>query len=318
MSEFYLPSNDVIFHHLFADESNEDLLTSLLTAVLNPPSPITSVQLLPTERLGAEADDKGVRLDVCVELADGTRVDVEMQNAPREAPRRRTLFCWARLYGTQLARGQLYCELRPCVAIWLLGYRELHGERFHSIFRVQEIHDHQIFSDAFELHLVELCKVGPSEPTRPQSKLELWARFVGARSREELQEVAMRGDPDLEKAWEQVDRLNQDPDTRALAYHRETSLLLYQSDLATAELRGKAEGKAEGRARGRAEGEARGRAEGEARGRAEAVLGVLEARGLLVTEAQRARVLGCTDVETLGRWLHRAVSESSTEEVLAD
>ena len=106
--------------------------------------------------------------------------------------------------------------------------------------------------------------------------------------------MAMTGDPDLEKAWEQVDRLNQDPETRALAYHRETALLLYQSDLATAQRRGEAEGKAEG------------------------VLDVLSARGLPVSEAQRARVLGCTDVAILGRWLRRAVTAATAEEVFAD
>ena len=310
MREFYLPSNDVVFHHLFAEECNQDLLISLLSAVLDPPSPITGVRLLPTERLGAEADNKGMRLDVCVELADRTTVDVEMQNAPREAPRRRTLFCWARLYGTQLARGQDYSELRPCIAIRLLGYRELPGERFHSILRVQEIHDHEVFSDAFELHLVELPKVGPSRSAQPATKLELWARFLGARSREELERMAMSGDPELEKAWEQVDRLNQDPETRALAYHRETSLLLYQSDLASAHRRGEADGEAKG--------EAKGKAEGRAEGKAEAVLSVLEARGLPVGEQQRARVLACTEVETLDRWLQRSVTAATIEEVFAD
>ncbi|MFO0758635.1 MAG: hypothetical protein U0359_19230 [Byssovorax sp.] len=59
---------------------------------------------------------------------------------------------------------------------------------------------------------------------------------------------------------------------------------------------------AKGEARGRAEGEARGRAEGEAKG----VLAVLEARGLPVSEAIRARILGCTDVATLDGWLQRA------------
>jgi predicted transposase/invertase (TIGR01784 family) len=66
-----------------------------------------------------------------------------------------------------------------------------------------------------------------------------------------------------------------------------------------------------------AQGEARGRAEGEARGRAEAVLAVLEARGLPVSDRQRARVLGCTDLEQLERWVRRAVTVKAAAELFA-
>ena len=69
--------------------------------------------------------------------------------------------------------------------------------------------------------------------------------------------------------------------------------------------------------RGLAEGETRGRAEGETRGRAEALLTVLSARGFVISEV-RERILATTDRETLDRWLRRAASASSLEEVLAE
>lgn len=69
-------------------------------------------------------------------------------------------------------------------------------------------------------------------------------------------------------------------------------------------------------ARGIAKGEARGRAEGEARGRAEALLTLLEARGLAVTDEQRARILACTDRASLERWIVAAVSAESTDEAI--
>lgn len=53
-------------------------------------------------------------------------------------------------------------------------------------------------------------------------------------------------------------------------------------------------------------------ARGEASGRAADVLDVLDARGLDITDAQRQRVLGCSDLQTLARWLRRAVTVSST------
>jgi hypothetical protein len=61
----------------------------------------------------------------------------------------------------------------------------------------------------------------------------------------------------------------------------------------------------------------RGIAEGKAQGKAEAVLKILMRRRLTVTAAQRRRILACTDVAMLERWLDRSLSASSVEELLA-
>jgi hypothetical protein len=65
----------------------------------------------------------------------------------------------------------------------------------------------------------------------------------------------------------------------------------------------------------RAEGKTEGKAEGKAEGRAEALLRVLRARGLPPTAKQRRRVLGCTDASLLDRWIERAVTCSSIDEM---
>ena len=59
--------------------------------------------------------------------------------------------------------------------------------------------------------------------------------------------------------------------------------------------------------RGRVKGEAKGEANGEAKGEAKAILAVLFARGLVVSDEDRTRVLGCTELPTLDRWLRAAV-----------
>lgn len=69
--------------------------------------------------------------------------------------------------------------------------------------------------------------------------------------------------------------------------------------------------------RGEVKGFAKGRAEGELKGRAEgqqlAILAVLESRGLMVSEAQRARVLATHDVVELERWIRRAATVTAAE-----
>jgi predicted transposase YdaD len=69
---------------------------------------------------------------------------------------------------------------------------------------------------------------------------------------------------------------------------------------------------------GRAEGRMEGRMEGRAEALAEALLRVLRVRGLVVSDEQRGRAVGCADLEVLARWLDRAATAGSVDDVFAD
>jgi hypothetical protein len=62
---------------------------------------------------------------------------------------------------------------------------------------------------------------------------------------------------------------------------------------------------------GRAEGRAEGKAEGEAR----ALLTVLAARGLEVSDEARTRIDGCDDPDQLNLWISRAATAESVDDV---
>lgn len=73
-------------------------------------------------------------------------------------------------------------------------------------------------------------------------------------------------------------------------------------------------GRAEGREEGWEEGRRRGRAEGEAR----AVLTIMEARGIPVSEDDRAFIMECTDLERLDEWVRRAATATSAADLFAE
>jgi hypothetical protein len=75
---------------------------------------------------------------------------------------------------------------------------------------------------------------------------------------------------------------------------------------------------AQGVAEGVAEGVARGVAQGVAQGSARAVLAVLSARNVPLGEAQRARILECTDVALLERWVTRAATAAAADDVFSE
>ena len=57
-------------------------------------------------------------------------------------------------------------------------------------------------------------------------------------------------------------------------------------------------------------------AKGRAEGRAHAILDVLEARGVHVSDEARARVLACTDAAQLATWLRKAATATSIDQVV--
>jgi hypothetical protein len=63
--------------------------------------------------------------------------------------------------------------------------------------------------------------------------------------------------------------------------------------------------------RGKKEGKKEGRAEGEA----EAILLFLDARNLAVSDAERERITGCTDLKQLKKWVTRAATAEKTSDL---
>ncbi|MFC8075229.1 hypothetical protein ACFUN8_06785 [Streptomyces sp. NPDC057307] len=68
---------------------------------------------------------------------------------------------------------------------------------------------------------------------------------------------------------------------------------------------------------GLAEGRDVGLAEGRAQQGVRSVLRVLEVRGIAVSDEVRERISGCGDVELLERWMDRALTAGSAEEIFA-
>jgi len=297
------PKLDIVFKLLFTGPGTEEMLISLLSAVIRPLVAIRSVLVLNPETPKELSTDRAVFLDLRVQLADGRQVDVEMQSQSRPGIRKRMLYHWARLYAGQLARGMDYAALQPCICIFLLDYRELRSDRFHSTFRVLEVHDHEPLADQFEVHLVELPKLPKPGSVEwiQERKLADWGRFFSAQDDRELEELAM-SDPVFGKAKGELDRLSGDPLVQYIAREREYGHMMEQMH------------RIEARNEGLAEGEARGRAEGKLETERSVLVRLLEHRFGPLDEGFRTRI-DQADTERLSEWVLRVVSSESIEAV---
>jgi hypothetical protein len=132
-----------------------------------------------------------------------------------------------------------------------------------------------------------------------------YAAFQGA-------EVLLEADRD---AWQEL-----------IAYSLETaarSALEKMMNIATFKDRsvwyreGKDEGLEKGHQRGREKGREKGREEGREEGEQQALLAVLDARALVLSEAERARIVACKDTHQLLAWIRLAATVGSTAELFA-
>jgi predicted transposase/invertase (TIGR01784 family) len=270
-------------------EQNRELLISLLNAVLHPATPIASVEVLHAQPERLSVDDKAIALDVRVRLSSGEEVDVEMQSQRRPAQRQRALFYWSRLYSGQLLRGAPYLDLQRCIVVWITDFVELAGARFHSGFRVLEVHDAEPLTDHLELHWVELPKLPAALERNDEPDLVAWGKFLTAAADDELEILAMEH-PVLKQAKEALDRLSADPEARLRAEQRELALVSNALDLTVA------------------------RAEGKAEGRAETLRDLLSLRFGPLPDDVTARLRAATETE-LTRWTARVLSAESLARV---
>ncbi len=90
----------------------------------------------------------------------------------------------------------------------------------------------------------------------------------------------------------------------------------YQSELVRKLVaQGRQEGRQEGRQQGRQQGRQEGQQEGRLEGERIAILDVLDARGLVVSDAARKKVMACTELEQLKGWLRGAATARSVQEL---
>ncbi len=309
------PTLDVVFKMLFANPRSKDCLIALLNAVLKPQSPIVEVTVLNPNIPKQDVRDKGIVLDVLVELGDGTKLDVEMQSQRKGAFRKRVIFYWARRYCSQLEPGAEYQALRPTIVIVFTKYKELgepEAKHLHSVFRILETRHHFPFHRDLEIHMIELPKLsGMSDDERDDEQaLVRWATFLAAETDTEV-ESAAKEDTMIEKAKDILEFLSREPDARELARLRQEAQVWYRMDLEEERKLGREEGIKEGII----EGEARGETKGKIAAKREMLLMLLDRQGIALDEEQRRQIDSCDDAARLDEWIRAALTAQSSAEV---
>jgi len=298
--------NDYVFRRIFGTHPN--ILRGLLNDLLERTGErtIQHIEYLPSEQLPLVQGAKLSILDVRCKDRSGTQFVVEMQLIHMSGFLNRVIYNACKAYADQLPAGKPYSKLTDVVAI--------------------SICDFELWPDA-EQDEKKLCRV---------PMLSRWYVTERSLDREDLKngqnkllqvQYAFLELPKLPEnkpdagaalwAWLFVHapELTDIPDDLPPGPYREALDLANQATFTQTEL--EAYRKAMDEIQQARDYGADKEAEGLAKGVVRALLTILGARGIPVSTEARARIDACKDNATLDRWIVRATTAASVEDVLA-
>lgn len=244
-----LPSVDFCFQELMEDK---EILRGFCGSILRvPPEEIEEIELLPKQLRKKYKEEKYGILDVHIRLNNGERMNIEMQSTSYDYWQERSLFYLSKMYTEQIKQGEDYESLKKCIHVGILNFNLFRHDRYYSRFHIWEDTRREMYTDKFEIHILELTKLAQYE--YPQTELLRWAQFFGAKNREEMQMLAEQ-DKYIDKAYRRLEEMSADEQKRWEYEMRQKAIRDHRHMLASGRREGRREGEKIGEQRGKNEG----------------------------------------------------------------
>jgi len=257
------PSDDRVFKLILTSPQAKPVLMDLISAIIK--RPITDVVIRNNELPVEDTREKAERLDVNCKTDDGSQVDLEMQASRIEEDRDtehknlrgKSIYYLCDLHSSQPSKGvRRYDKLAQTYQVTFCSYTVFPNRaEYVNSFSMRHDENNEQLTDAIRVIYLELSKLDEvlRKPVDAMTELEKWAVFFQyaneAKYRETVNRVIKTKEA-LQMASELLMSVSQDERERAVFRSRRMYQTDLQSNLATAEDRGRAEGKIEGRAEG--------------------------------------------------------------------
>ena len=171
--------NDVFFKYLLGDTKKKFLTLSFINGILNRTDDMLFIDLefLDKEMTPIMQDGKVSVLDIRAKMNDGTQVNIEVQVCKDPDMARRSLYYWAKMYGSELREGEPYDKLMPAISINLMDFNAFaQYTTCHHSYHICNDETKDILIDDLEMHFIELEKIRIGD-IRKLRKSERWIAY---------------------------------------------------------------------------------------------------------------------------------------------
>ncbi|MBQ8162405.1 MAG: Rpn family recombination-promoting nuclease/putative transposase [Clostridia bacterium] len=275
-------TNDLMFHMVFT--KNKKALKGLLSCLLKiPKEEILDIVILNPIQYNESINTKTTILDLKLYLNNNRYVLVEMQVRDFEYWTNRILIYGCRQINDQANGTNAYMTLEPVIQISIMKHSLFPArKRFYSEYRIQD-NEGQVLTDKLSFAVLDLSSIPDAKTVKPEEKeLVDWANAFIAPDWKTLMTI---DNESVKEAVRTMEMIMKNPAERQLIWDHQMALWDFESQMDSAERRGKEQGIAIGEARGKEQGIAIGEARGKEQG-----IAIGEARGkeqgIAIGEAQ--------------------------------
>ena len=246
------PSDDRVFKLILTSPEAKPGLMDLISAIIN--RPVVGVEVRNNELPPGDTEEKAERFDVNCRIDDGSQVDLEMQASriQEDTDRKhqnligKSVYYLCDLHSSQPSKGvRRYDKLARTYQVTFCSYTVFPDRTdYVNSFSMRHDGDNELLSDAVHIVYVELSKLNEimEKSVNDMTDLEKWAVFFQyasePRHRETVNKV-IESKEVLQMAGNLLMSISQDERERAVFRSRRMYQTDLESNLATAEDRGK-------------------------------------------------------------------------------
>ncbi len=249
------PSDDRVFKLILTQEDAKPILKDLISSIIK--RSVVDVEIRNNELPPEDKEEKAERFDVNCRLADGTQIDLEMQasriqedtDGQYQNLKGKSIYYLCDLHSSQPSRGlRRYDRLAQTYQVTFCSYTVFPNRTgYVNSFSMRHDENNELLSDAIHIVYVELSKLQEiiKKSVEDMTDLEKWAvffRYASEPNHRETVNKVIDSKEALKMAGNRLMSVSQDERERAVFRSRRMYQTDLQSDLATAEDRGRAEG----------------------------------------------------------------------------
>ncbi|MFQ8667075.1 Rpn family recombination-promoting nuclease/putative transposase [Anaerostipes caccae] len=207
------------------------ILRGFLSSILHiPPEKIGTIHIKDRHLSKDLLEGKLSILDLYTVVEGTGKINIEMQVLPYTHWDRRSMSYLAKVYTQDLKSGEAYANCVKTIHISILGFNQLADtDYFYSSFHMREDSRHSLYSDQWEIHVIELPKLNSSKVKEEHKKLYQWACFICAEGEEER--AMIEKDPYIEEAIRELELLERDPERMDEYLFRQKNLSDYVTQM---------------------------------------------------------------------------------------
>ena len=248
------PSDDRVFKLILTSPESKTGLINLISSIIG--RTVVDVVLLPIELAPGDTEEKAERFDVNCKIDDGSQINLEMQashmvedlDGQHKNLKGKSIYYLTDLHSSQPAKGmRRYDRLSRSYQITFCSYTVFPNmQDYVNSFSLRHDTTGELLSNAISLTFVELSKLGEvvKKPISDMSVLDKWSVFFQYAPDLEHRDVVNRvieSEEVLQVAGNLLMSISQNERERAIFRSRRKFQTDLQSDLATAEDRGRVE-----------------------------------------------------------------------------